>query len=70
MARFNSVTKQIIDVWTIEDFQERNEYLELGLTEEQVIQAMEITVKYYDSCYGITWETLDSNLRDVKEGVQ
>jgi hypothetical protein len=62
MANFNSNTKQIVILWSYEDFKQRAEQLEFDLTEQQIIEVMETVCNYYDPNYGVDWEIIDNAL--------
>jgi len=66
MARFiveNGYPIVRID-WHLEDFEERAKDLDLNLTNDQLIDAMQEVARHHDCNYGITWFTIDQALEN------
>ena len=53
---------EIVVVWKYEDFNNRSLELGFNLTENKILEAMELVCNLYDANEGISWEIIDNIL--------
>jgi hypothetical protein len=57
----------IIDRWEIEDIQSVAEDMDCQLTDDQVLEVMQLIVRSHDANYGINWDCIGSAIDAITE---